>query len=158
VPQRRTDGPPRAARAWWRRGVTRDDPLAPFRLTPVAAARLLGRALRLRCPNCGGGRLFQHWLKVRPRCPVCRLRTDRGEGDYFLGAMTVNLLASEAIWALVFVGAIALTWPRVPWGVVQAGGVALMVAAPFALYPFTKTVWLAVDLMFRPVTPDELLS
>ena len=140
-----------------RRRPERDDPLAPFRLTTRTGARLLWRALRLRCPNCGGAPLFVHWLKLRPRCPVCRLRTERGEGDYFLGSMTVNLLASETVWALLFVAAIRLTWPHVPWSVLQVGGAVLMVAAPFVFWPFTKTVWLAVDLMFRPVTPDELL-
>jgi len=152
APRPRTDGATRGARS--RTG----DPLAPFRLTPASAARLLGRALLLRCPNCGGGPLPERWLRMRPRCPRCRLRTDRGEGDYFLGSMTVNLLASEAVWAGLFVAAVALTWPAVPWRALEFSGAALMVAMPFVLYPFTKTVWLAVDLMFRPVTPDELLS
>ena len=29
------------------------------------------RGLRLRCPECGQGHLFQGFLKVRPRCEVC---------------------------------------------------------------------------------------
>ena len=135
-----------------------EDPLAPFRLTAGSAARLLARALTLRCPNCGGGPVLRRWLALRPRCPVCRLRLERGEHDYFLGSMTVNLLVSELLWAVAFVGVIVLTWPAVPWRGVQIGGALLMIAAPFALFPFTKLVWLAVDLMFRPATPDELLS
>ncbi len=149
MPRRPADAPPRDRH---------DDPLAPFRLTFASAARMLWRALRLRCPNCGGGPLFVHWLRIRPRCPVCRLRTERGEHDYFLGSMTVNLLASEGAWAGLLVIVLATTWPNVPWGLVQVLGPILMVAAPFCFWPFTKTVWLAVDLMFRPVTPDELLS
>jgi hypothetical protein len=31
-----------------------------------------------------------------------------------------------------------------------------MIAAPLVCYPFSKTVFLAFDLMFRPVQPDEL--
>lgn len=31
-----------------------------------------------------------------------------------------------------------------------------MLFAPFALFPFSKTIWLAFDLMLRPVTPEEL--
>jgi len=29
------------------------------------------RGLRLRCPECGQGHLFQGFLKVRPNCEVC---------------------------------------------------------------------------------------
>ncbi len=33
--------------------------------------RSLGRGLRCRCPNCGTGRVFDGYLKVRPACPEC---------------------------------------------------------------------------------------
>jgi hypothetical protein len=32
----------------------------------------------------------------------------------------------------------------------QYGTIALMVVAPFVLFPFTKTLFLAFDLVFRP--------
>jgi len=43
-----------------------------------------------------------------------------------------------------------ITWPGVPWNAVWAGAVLLMVAAPFLLYPLSRTTWLAFDLLFRP--------
>ena len=30
------------------------------------------RGARLRCPNCGEGRLFRRYLKVADHCPVCK--------------------------------------------------------------------------------------
>jgi hypothetical protein len=30
-----------------------------------------------------------------------------------------------------------------------------MILAPIVFYPFSKTVFLAFDLIFRPVVPDE---
>ncbi len=33
--------------------------------------RAILRGLRRRCPNCGRGRLFEGYLKVRPSCPAC---------------------------------------------------------------------------------------
>ena len=36
-----------------------------------------------------------------------------------------------------------------PWTLLQYGGAILMVLAPILLYPFTKTVFLAVDLAVR---------
>jgi hypothetical protein len=31
-----------------------------------------------------------------------------------------------------------------------------MVLAPIILYPFSKLVWLAFDLMLRPLVPNDL--
>jgi hypothetical protein len=32
----------------------------------------------------------------------------------------------------------------------------MMAVAPAVLFPFSKLVWLAFDLMFRPLRPEEL--
>lgn len=141
----------------FRRRRVDDDPLRPFRLTPLVALRMLARAAARRCPNCGGRPLFARWLVMRERCPVCRLRLERGERDYFLGSLTVNLVASETLWALALVLALVLGAGRLPLWELEMGGVVLAVAVPVVMWPITKMVWLAVDLMFRPVRPDELL-
>jgi uncharacterized protein (DUF983 family) len=117
---------------------------------------LIWRALRLRCPNCEGGPLFSRWVKMSRSCPSCQLLLDRGEGDYFLGGYTINFLASEL---LIVVGAgvgIVLTWPEVPWRLLTWSLVSLMVVAPVIFYPFAKTLWLAADLIFRPLTLKDL--
>jgi hypothetical protein len=31
-----------------------------------------------------------------------------------------------------------------------------MLLAPLVIFPFSKLLWLAFDLVFRPVTPEEL--
>jgi hypothetical protein len=36
------------------------------------------------------------------------------------------------------------------------GGLALMLIVPFLFFPFSKTLFLAFDLLFRPATADEL--
>ena len=38
-------------------------------------ARLFARAVRLRCPNCGRGKLFESWFRMHDHCPICRLKT-----------------------------------------------------------------------------------
>src|SRR6185312_5628512 len=73
--------------------------------------RLFGRALRLRCPNCGRGPLLEGWLRVRPRCPVCGLRFERGEQGYQVGAYMFNLIAAELHFGAVFLAIVLLTWP-----------------------------------------------
>src|SRR5690606_4809067 len=57
----------------------------PAELSPTRLARLCGRALKLRCPQCGGRGLLKTWLRLREHCPTCGLKLDRGETDHFIG-------------------------------------------------------------------------
>jgi len=120
--------------------------------------KLLGRALLLRCPNCGHGGLFTRFFNIKERCPHCGILLERGEADYFLGAYTLNLIAVELLLAGVFLLVMVLTWPNPPWDAMQYGGVALSVLGAVFCYPFAKTTWLAVDLMFRPPHREDFIT
>lgn len=61
-----------------------------------------------------------------------------------------NIVLAEGLAVLVIGGIILGTWPDVPWRPVKIGAIALMFVAPFLLFPISRTVWLAFDLMFRP--------
>jgi uncharacterized protein (DUF983 family) len=119
------------------------------------AVLLFWRAIRLRCPNCGGVPLFTRWVQMRDRCPVCRIRLARGEEGYHVGAYMFNIVAAELIFAATFLGVLASTWPTPPWDLLLYGGVVLMLAVPFLFYPFSKTIFLAFDLVFRPPMPED---
>jgi uncharacterized protein (DUF983 family) len=114
------------------------------------AAILIGRALRLRCPHCGQRGIFRRWIHMRVSCPRCLLLFERGEHDYFIGSYTLNFIGAEL--TIVAAGVLVLfsTWPDVPWVALKWGLLALMIPFPFFTYPFAKTVWLAIDLLFRP--------
>jgi uncharacterized protein (DUF983 family) len=116
---------------------------------------LFWRATRLRCPNCGGGPLFSYWVRMRERCPVCGIRLERGEQGYQVGAYMFNIVAAELIFAAIFLGVLVYTWPTPPWNELLYGGVAIMISAPFIFYPFSKTLFLAFDLIFRPPAPED---
>jgi uncharacterized protein (DUF983 family) len=131
-----------------------EGPAAPRQRLP-RAARLLFRAARRRCPECGSGGVFRSYLHLHDRCPACGLLMDRGERDFFIGAYTINLIVAEM---LVFFGGLAVlawTWPDVPWTGLMWGLAILMVLAPIALYPFARQLWLAVDLLFQPAAPAD---
>ncbi|MGQ0646022.1 MAG: DUF983 domain-containing protein [Gemmatimonadaceae bacterium] len=117
--------------------------------------RLLGRAITLRCPNCGGGPVLEHWFRMRQRCGRCKLSIERGESDYFIGAMMFNLVLAEGLFAVLFVGFLMIRWPLVPWDTIQIVAPLGMVAAPVLLYPISKLMWLAFDLAFRPNGPGD---
>ena len=125
-------------------------------LSTARAAHILGRALLLRCPNCGARGILASWFQLRERCPRCGLVLDRGESDYFLGAYLVNLVAVELVVTALLVAAGIATWPRVPWTALTWGGVVLATVAAIACYPLTKVLWLAFDIVLRPVTEEEL--
>jgi uncharacterized protein (DUF983 family) len=120
--------------------------------------RLLGRALLLCCPNCGEGGLFYGFFKMSERCPKCGILLERGEPDYFIGAYTLNLIAVEILLAFVFLVVVWATWPNPPWNALQYGGVALSIAGAVLCYPFAKTIWLAIDLIFRPPHREDFIT
>ncbi len=114
-------------------------------------ARMAGRAIILRCPNCGGKPVLKDWFHLRGHCPVCDTALERGEeSDYYIGGMLLNISLCVVIFAIGFLGVIILTYPRVPWDVLQYGLVAVMLLLPVLLYPVSRLVWLAVDLAVRP--------
>lgn len=122
---------------------------------PRTATQRLASAVTLGCPECGARGLFANWLRLRPRCAGCGLKLDRGTPDHFVGAYLVNLIIAE----LLFAGGLAVwllaVWPDVPWETVQVVAVIAMLASPVVTYPFTRTVWLAADLIFDPVRPSD---
>jgi hypothetical protein len=92
---------------------------------------------------------------MQERCPVCGMRLARGEEGYEVGAYMFNIVAAELIFAAIFLGVLASTWPEPPWDQLLYGGVIMMVAVPFLFYPFSKTIFLAFDLVFRPPAPED---
>jgi uncharacterized protein (DUF983 family) len=112
-----------------------------------------GRALRLRCPRCGGPHIIATWFALKPRCPTCGLALNRGEADYWLGAYAINVVASEAAAAFGGLGVLALFWPATRAASITA--IVLAVSLPFAFFPFARALWLALDLHFRPGEPGD---
>ena len=127
---------------------------ADFSRPPVA--RLLWRAIRLRCPHCGGRKIFASLFELKDRCPTCGMQLERGEKDYFVGAYLFNLIAVELILFFCVCGFVYVTWPDPPWDVITYVTAFLMLSGCVVCYPFAKTTWLAVDLAIRPLSDEEL--
>jgi len=131
------------------------DPRTPPELDLRRTSTYILRALRLRCPHCGHGRMFRRWLIQLPHCSTCRLLYERGEHDYFIGAYLVNLIVAElAVVAGMAVG-IFLTWPDVPWNTLKWVLLPFVVITPLVTYPFSKSLWLAIDLIYRPAEDTD---
>ena len=112
----------------------------------------------LRCPNCGGRGIFTGFFDLKERCPTCGILLERGESDTFIGAYTVNLIAVEILLASGFLVVMVATWPNPPWDAIQYGGLVLSLLGAVFCYPFAKTTWLAVDLVFRPQRREDFIT
>ena len=82
------------------------------------------------------------------RCPGCDYRFEREEG-FFLGAIVVSVIITELVIVAVIAIGFALTLPDAPVGALAIGGGALAGLTPLLVYPFTKTIWTAIDLIRR---------
>jgi hypothetical protein len=82
-----------------------------------------------------------------PDCPRCGLHFEREEG-YWAGALAINIILIGGLFVIMFAIAIALTYPDLPVGPILAVLVPVMIVGPIVAYPFSKTLWVAVDLAF----------
>jgi Protein of unknown function (DUF983) len=91
-------------------------------------------------------------------CPGCSLHFEREHG-YWAGALAINIGITGAVFVVVFVTALVLTVPDVPVAPLLAILVPLMILAPIAAYPFSKTLWVAVDRsLLQHLDPHERLD
>lgn len=110
-------------------------------------AGLLARALRLRCPACGGGRLFSSWLRMAPACSACRYPFEREPG-FFLGSIYVNYGVTAVLvtvaYLTLFIADVLPDWQRL------AGCLVFSVAFPLWFHRYARAVWLAFDYRWDP--------
>ena len=113
---------------------------------------LLGRALHRLCPVCGIGKPFTGWFRLSPHCPHCGHHYEREDG-YWVSAMIVCTAVTEALFGIVLVGGVILSWPDVPWLQLLIAGAAMNVLVPVFCYPLSKTAWVAIDVYLNPPEP-----
>lgn len=80
-------------------------------------------------------------------CPRCGLHFEREQG-YFAGALAFNLILVGGLFAIVFVTILVLTIPEPPIALMLFVCVPIVVLGPIVAYPFSKTIWVAVDRAF----------
>ena len=108
---------------------------------------MLRRGATRRCARCGSGHLFHRYFTMVDECPRCGLHFEREEG-YWAGALAINIGVAGAVFIVTFGVALALTVPDVPVAPLLAILIPLMILVPLLGYPFSKTVWVAVDRAF----------
>lgn len=91
------------------------------------------------------------------RCGRCGLKFEREPG-FFVGAYLINFAIVIILLFVVCMGYVAMkaidtSAPLLP---VVAVGLVLAVVAPVLFYPFSRTLWSAIDIGMTPLTADEV--
>ena len=120
-------------------------------------ARMLLRGATRRCAACGSGNVFTGWFRMRDRCPRCGYVFAREDG-FSLGAILMNFAITEFLLAAFGIVPLIVVLAANPDADVTAvifGGVLAVVAGPFLFYRFSRTLWVAIELMLRPAGARE---
>lgn len=101
--------------------------------------------------------MFRGYFRLKERCPTCGYQFRREEG-FLLGVYLVNFaLTLFLVWLVIMgwviwragAGSDGTVWPTLLLCL------ALAVVVPVVAYPFAATTWAALDLVMRPLEPDE---
>ena len=103
--------------------------------------------MRLRCPRCGVGRLYEKPFRMFDSCPRCGLKYEREQG-YFIGAMYINYGATVGI---AVPGYLLLdTFTLMTIHQQLALWVPFAIVFPLLFFHHARSFWLAIDHYFNP--------
>jgi len=98
-------------------------------------------------------------MTMFPHCSHCGFRFEREPG-FFIGAYFVNLAITEGLLFAVVIGFlfaknadndVGVFWPLVIGGL-------FAVVTPLIFYPWSRTIWSAIDLAMTPLELDEIVA
>jgi uncharacterized protein (DUF983 family) len=120
--------------------------------------RMIRRAIVLLCPLCGARRTFiRRWFGKYERCRTCGIRWRREEG-FELGAITINTILTFIVLTAAMTVGFITTSPDIPVLPMVLSLVGVAVLMPIVIYPFTFTIWLALDIAVHRPDAAELAA
>ena len=94
---------------------------------------------------------------MEDRCPRCNLRFERIDG-HLAGALGINTVASVIVVFMVGIAGFVLTFPELPLLPLVVTITSVAALFPIFFYPYSKTIWTAIDLRIRPPEADEVVD
>jgi hypothetical protein len=88
------------------------------------------------------------------RCPTCGFRFHRVEG-HWIGSLGLNTIVSFGALLVAVVVGFAATTPDPPLAILMIVTVAVAAITPLVFFPWSRTLWSAIDLLMRPLEPDD---
>ena len=120
---------------------------------------LLWRGLCKHCPRCGSGHIYRGWFRMKERCPSCGYLFEREPG-FFVGAYLINFAIVEGFLFVMLMGFVAWKDQHPDAGMAPAIVIGLFIGlvGPVIFYPFSRTIWSALDLLMTPLEVDEIVA
>jgi uncharacterized protein (DUF983 family) len=126
------------------------DPKPEFRDLPASGSarrmKLLKRGVLLQCPYCGEGHIIKYPFWIKDCCPKCGYRF-APETGYFVGGYAINLVVVE-VFALAII-VIILLRSNLSLYQQEALGIGAAILLPIAFFPWSRTIWMALDLTIQ---------
>lgn len=123
-----------------------------FQLT---LGQALGRAVRLRCPYCGRGRLFAGLLRMNQACEECGTELERDSG-YFLGSTYINYGLTAIITTISYV--VLHFGLDVSNQVLMPGLMAFCLIFPLVFFRYARSLWLSLDCFFDRLGAQQVMA
>jgi uncharacterized protein (DUF983 family) len=98
--------------------------------------------------------LFRRWVIMVERCPRCGLRFRRDPGQW-LGSWFLNICLAQLVVIGILIAEVATGYPGT--SIVALGIIGALAACLFPLwfFPYSRTIWVAIDLAMRPLEFSE---
>ena len=109
--------------------------------------RLVGRAVRMRCPRCGQGAVFRGWFRTHEACSHCGATFQREPG-FFLGAIYFNYGLTALVSTVAYlVGVFVFHYPP---QLTMFAILAFCCLFPLWFFRHARSLWLGFDEYFDP--------
>lgn len=89
------------------------------------------------------------------RCRHCGLQFERIEG-HWIGALGLNTIVTFGILMVTLVFGLIVTFPDFPIASLIGLNVGVALVVPALFFPFSRTLWTAIDVAMRPLEPHEV--
>ncbi len=146
---------PTSSRGPGRSGAPRDRERQTSSIIGVGNLSMLLRGFFLRCPICGGGHVIRKWFFVVDRCPTCDMKYQRVEG-HVIGYIGLNTIFTFSITFVSLIVTSILMVPNIETMPLVLAAVVPAAVLPILLLPSSRMMWTAIDLIMRPLQPDEV--
>ena len=122
-----------------------------------STGKMIRRSLLRQCPRCANrSAWFTSWFKQGERCIGCGIKRTRDTDGHELGSMTIASVLNIVLVMAAIGIAVAFTAPDVPVLTLYIVLASAALVFPVLTWPMTHTLWMAIDLIFRPMGVDEV--
>jgi len=91
---------------------------------------------------------------MAPACPTCGLVFARAPGQW-LGSWFLNVCVTQMVVVLILIVGVGVTWPDPPVPALAVAAGLAAIGVPLAFFPWSRTIWTAIDLVMTPLGFDE---